>query len=296
VLEQASHVGGRVATREIGGARFDQGAQFFTARCRDFKLDVASWEMRRVVRRWFDGYPSPGDENPHDVYTRFCGEGGMGAFAEYLARPLDVRLDQTVEALHFHGGRWTARTQLGTEYSAPALLLTAPLPQSLDLFDSSRQVLPAALRRQLESVNYEPCFTVLALLRNASKIPPPGALYLDTEPIAWLADNFQKGISSREGAVTIHSTPAFARAYYDEDQTSVGRHLIEAVQEYLDSDVAQFQVRLWRYAKAENTLRVATLHVPEFNLCFAGDGLCAARIEGAFSSGRKAARVLGGLL
>jgi predicted NAD/FAD-dependent oxidoreductase len=292
VIEQEASVGGRLATRRFGDAAFDYGAQFFTARSRDFKVAIADWEMHRVVRRWFDGYPSPASENPHDVYTRFCGEGGMGTFAENLARPLEIHLSQTVTTLNFHRGRWTARTQAGAEYCADELLLTAPLPQALALFDTSHEALPTAVREQLEQVSYEPCFTVLALLRGASRIPSPGALYLDAPPLSFIADNHYKGVAARTGAVTIHSTAEFARAWFDEDHAAVGRHLIAAASEYLGEGVEQFHVGRWCCARAQNTLNCGALRVPDLHLSFAGDGLCAPRIEGAFLSGLQAAREL----
>ena len=57
-------VGGRMATRKIGGNYFDYGAQFFTVRDSRFREAVARWESDNVVTPWFtDGksfVPRPG--------------------------------------------------------------------------------------------------------------------------------------------------------------------------------------------------------------------------------------------
>jgi predicted NAD/FAD-dependent oxidoreductase len=42
--------GGRLATRRIGDARLDHGAQFFTVRTDEFARHVAAWEADGIVR------------------------------------------------------------------------------------------------------------------------------------------------------------------------------------------------------------------------------------------------------
>lgn len=294
VLEKARGVGGRMATRRFSGGRFDHGAQFFTVRSEEFRHAVADWESAGVVRRWFEGFPSPGAMKPQDTYPRYCAAEGMTAIAKFLADGVDVRLKEEVASLRRDGDDWKVSCFSGNSFEARKLLLTAPLPQSLALLDTGNVVLPEDVRLRLESVRYEPCFAVMALLDGPSKIPAPGALHLDGEPIAWIADNFLKGVSGREGAVTIHSTSAFAAAHYEEDQDAIGRFLIEGAAPYLEANVLEFQVRRWRYSKPENALDVGAVSVSALELVFAGDGLCGARVEGAFSSGVAAARYVQG--
>jgi len=292
LVDKGKGIGGRMATRRAGEATFDHGAQFFTVRSEEFQSEVASWQRAGVAQKWFDGFPSPGDKKPNDHYPRYRGTTGMTGIGKWLARDLDIHLGVEIESLKRDQSGWKARSVSGREYSGVQLLLTCPVPQSLKLFDSSGQTLPAAMKGVLQSVTLEPCFAVLAILKSASKIPFPGALYVNKEPLAWIADNFQKGVSAREGAITIHSTGAFAKAHYDEDENEVGKTLIDAAREYSEMDVASFQVRRWRYAKPENPLDIGIAWVPELDVCFAGDALNGGKIEGAFLSGLMAAGVL----
>ena len=294
VVDKGRGIGGRMATRRDGNATFDHGAQFFTSRSAEFRKEVEVWQSAGVAEKWFEGYPSPGDEKPDDHYPRYRGSIGMTGIGKWLARDLDVHLGEEIESLRRDDHSWTARSQSGQEFSGEQLLLTCPLPQSLELFDTSRETLSQATREMLQSVTFEPCFAVLAILKNASQIPAPGALYLSEGPIAWIADNFQKGISAREGAVTIHSTGAFAREHSGKDEDVVGEILLDAAREYLGAEVSSFQVRRWRYSKPENALDLGIVHLPELGLCFAGDSLNGAKVEGAFLSGLAAGRVLGG--
>lgn len=294
IVEKSARVGGRMATQEVSGRVFDSGAQFFTARSEEFKTALQEWIKRGIVREWFQGDPSLHDKKLHDAYPRFCGARGMSSVPEFLARDLDIHFQTTIVALDFHNQIWTAKTAAGREYSSDFLLLTAPLPQSLALFDSSGRVLPAPTRAALESVHYEPCLAVLATLKNALRLFSTGALHVNIEPIAWLADNFSKGISHAAGAMTIHSTAKFAQENFSTDEKRLAEKLLSAAQEYCDAplEVEDFQVRRWYFSKPQNALDEGAVFIPHLNLGFAGDGLCGAKIEGAFRSGLQAACTL----
>ena len=294
ILEKSWKAGGRMATREVGAATFDYGAQFFTARSEKFKNALAAWMESGVAREWFAGYASPDNKKPDDSYPRFCGTRGINSIPEFLSRDLEICFQAEIETLRFQDKIWTAQSVSGREYSGDFLILTAPIPQSLSLFDSSAGVLPASMRAALESVEYEPCFAVMANLKNAAGLSAPGALYVDEEPIAWLADNFEKGISPRAGAITIHSTGNFARENYEVNENSVAEKLLSAAQKYFDAplEIADLKVRRWRYSKPQNALEDGAIFLSDLNLCFAGDGLNGAKIEGAWGSGLEAARLI----
>jgi hypothetical protein len=290
VVDKGRGIGGRMATRRFEGGVFDHGAQFFTARSDEFKALLQEWEENGVAAKWFEGYPSPDNDKPNDTHPRFRGETGMTGIGKYLARDLDVHLGEEIEKLNYKNGRWIASSKSGRHFEGDELLLTAPVPQSLTLLQTSEVELPKAPRQTLESLRYEPCFAVLVNLEGPSKIPPPGALYVNGEVLWWLADNFQKGISPREGSVTIHSSAQFAREYYDAPEEQVAAVLVELAAPYLGATVTHSQVRRWRYSKPENPLEVGSLRVEEMGLTFAGDIFQGAKVEGAVLSGLSAAR------
>lgn len=290
VVDKGRGVGGRLATRRAFGGTFDHGAQFFTARSDEFQTLLRQWQQSGVASEWFAAYPSPTNEKPGDHHPRFRGQSGMTGIAKHLARDLEVQLDTEIERLERHDGRWHAFSKGGYRLESDQLLLTAPVLQSLALLSRSEIELPAAARQTLEALRYEPCFAVMAQLEGPSQIPPPGALYLNQDVLWWIADNFQKGISPREGSVTIHSSGPWAQQHYERDQREVGAALIEAAAAYLGGPVAGFEVRRWRYSKPENPLEIGALRVNELNLGFAGDIFQGAKVEGAALSGLAAAR------
>lgn len=294
IVEKNAQVGGRMATQKIGDVHFDSGAQFFTARSEEFANALSQWMENGIARQWYQGYPSPDNKKPRDQYPRYCGARGMDSIPEFLARDLEIHLQTKIKTLCFENQIWTAQAASGREYSGDYLLLTAPIPQSLSLFDSSGRVLPASTRAALESVEYEPCLALLATLKNAPQLPAPGALHVDEEPIAWLADNFQKGISPRAGALTVHSTAKFAREHFHANENFIAENLLTAAQKYFDAplEMSDFQVSRWRFSKPQGALEDGAVFVRDLNLGFVGDGVCGAKVEGAFRSGLKAAQTL----
>ena len=79
VVDKGRSVGGRLATRRIGTATLDHGAQFFTVRSDEFAKHVDAWIQQGVVREWCKGFATA------DGHSRFVGVGGMNAIAKHLA-------------------------------------------------------------------------------------------------------------------------------------------------------------------------------------------------------------------
>ena len=59
VLDKGRGVGGRMATRRIGEATLDHGAQFFTTHTAEFASVVAGWVAAGVAVPWFAGRVGP---------------------------------------------------------------------------------------------------------------------------------------------------------------------------------------------------------------------------------------------
>lgn len=285
ILDKGRGVGGRLATRRFEDAVFDHGAQFFTTRDPKFAALVEQWQAEGAAQEWFCGSPAPENPKPDDHHPRFRGAPGMTALAKGMARDLDVQLGQTVRTISRDEG-WRIQTETA-EFRGDALILTPPVPQSLALLKNTD--LPDAAREILESIHYEPCFALMALLEGPSNIPAPGAVQLENGPISWLADNFQKGVSPRKGAVTIHASGDWTRQHFEDTPEVVANLLLEAARDYLENAVESWQLHRWRFAKPEKPLHIGALHIPELDLVFAGDAFCGAKVEGAMLSGLAAA-------
>ena len=284
VVDKGRGVGGRLASRRIGSATFDHGAQFITARTPRFAALLSEWQGLGLVTEWYRG------ANAEHIHWR--GVPSMTAIPKHLAKSLHVRLELKMTALKQENSRWLAIFENGETITANAVLLTAPVPQSLALLAAGGVALEASIREQLEAVEYEPCMAVMAVLNDKSNVPRPGFIRFDSGPIGWIADNHAKGISA-VSAVTIHATPAFSLEHQEDDRQEIGRDLLAAAAPWLGAETAEFQVHAWRYAKPRYApdQPCLTLNLSPA-LMIAGDAFGGPRVEGAALSGWAAAEML----
>jgi len=291
VVDKGRGIGGRLASRRIDDATFDHGAQFFTAREASFRATVERWIEAGVAQEWYSSYP--GQPNGH---PRYRGVPTMNAVAKYLAKDIDIIHATSVTRIGQQSNGWIAQLDNNQTVSASAMLLTAPVPQTIDLLATGDIVIPADKQARLKRIQYESCIAVLAILDGPTVIAPPGALAIEQGPIAWISDNQQKGLSTVP-AVTIHASGDYSATHLDDDRMAIGQQLIDAAGAYLgNAKVTQYQVHGWRYSKpsvvddAPYLLLSETTDLPP--LAVAGDAFAGPRFEGAVQSGWAAAKAL----
>lgn len=292
ILDKGRGVGGRLATRRIGDATIDHGAQFITTHTSEFAELVERLVGEHVVAPWFRGRVGPDGVNDSDGHTRFRGSVSMNAIAKSLAIGLDVRTASQVAALRQNGESWEVALVDGSELVADAVIATSPVPQTIALLQNGEVTLAAKDEAALEAIEYDPCLAFMAVLDGPSGLAEPGAINPVDGPIDWVADNYLKGISAVP-AVTIHATPEFSRAQWDASDEVITEALLDAAQ--LESSVlpGSIQIQRWRYARpsVEHPERFLQLSgVPPF-VC-AGDAFGGAKVEGAALSGAAAAEAI----
>ena len=292
VLDKSRRVGGRMATRRIGASRLDHGTQFFTVRDARFGEAVSQWASAAWAAPWFT-------QNGHPHYGA---TGGMNTLAGHLAETLDVRSEAKVETIETADDQWRVTTSSGEIFRATALLLTPPAPQTADLLTACADRLPPEMITILRSIHYAPCFSLLVTLAGPGRVPSPGFVRPEGGPVEWIADNTQKGVSAGAAALTIHARTEFSRHYLDTAnldtaKDDVARILLEAAEPWFAGPVEAWQLHRWKYSRPDAAAplmaRPMYLFSPQpASLVIAGDGFGGPRLEGAFLSGRAAARCL----
>ena len=251
-----------------------------------FQVWVDDWLEHGVIKEWCQGF------GELDGKSRYCGINGIRDIAKYLAQGLDVHTNTKVVEISYND-HWLIKTESGQQYQGEMLLLTSPVPQSLELLDASLMVLPLDVRFALENISYHRCIAVLALLEKSSNTPAPGGLALENDYLIWLGDNHQKGISPNGYAVTLHASPSFSEDYWDSDDAEIAYKLLTIAADYLYSPVIKYQVHRWRYSLSETYHPELYFALSEIPLVMAGDGFAAPKIEGAVLSGIAAGKFIG---
>lgn len=296
VLDKGRAAGGRMATRRIGEATFDHGAQFVTAHTDEFGRRLDAMVATGVVTPWYRGRVGPAGVQDHDGHDRFRGTTSMNAVAKSLAVGLDVRTSTEVGALAVDSGCWRVRLRDGAELTADALVATAPVPQTLALLAAGGVELAPPDADALGAITYDPCLAVMAVLEGPSGLPAPGAVDPLDGPVDWMADNQMKGISELP-AVTIHASAQSSRDRWDAADAAIAEELLAAARLAAAPVEGQVQVQRWSFARpsVEHPHRTLVLDgLPPF--AFAGDAFGGAKVEGAALSGAAAAHAIAAVL
>ncbi|PID46915.1 MAG: hypothetical protein CSB47_01665 [Proteobacteria bacterium] len=289
VIDKTQALGGRLAYQQMGEAIAEYGAQFVTARSDRFQALLESWQARGLMEVWFHSGEESGEEYPH-----YRGVPTMNVMAQQLAMGLDYTLGKCATSVTLSGNGWLTTLESGEQICSEAIVITSPIPQTLALLEAGHIAMTANDKALLTSIEYDPCITVIATLHSEPEIPAPGGLAMTVGPIAWLADNQQKGVSA-EPSVTLQASVEYSRKNWERDRREVGQELLTVAEHLLGASVVDFQVHAWRYSKPKTMSEQPYLTISDVpKMVLAGDAFGGPRVEGAVLSGWAAAEAIQG--
>ena len=241
LFDKGRSPGGRLATRRIGAARLDHGAQFVTVRDEEMAALVDGWVTDGVVVEWCRGFGVP------DGHPRYAVRGGMSSLAKHVAAGLDVRCGSLVFRIEQTASGWEIGLDDASTTAVDAVVVTCPLPQTASLLFGTGVRLPDVLARG----EYERTLALLAVLDGASAVPEPGGVQgaaIGDPAVSFVADNQRKGVSEVP-AVTLHANAAWSAAHWDDEPDAVSAALVELARPWLGSArIVERQVKRWRFA------------------------------------------------
>jgi renalase len=300
VLDKGRSVGGRLATRRLGDARLDHGAQFFTVRSPAFAKQVDDWQERGLVHVWNHGFTTTdvtaaetdGDETTGDVdgHPRYVATNGMNSLAKDLAVGVDVRCSTMVFAIRrdVDIGAVTVVIDDGTVLDTDAVIVTAPLPQAFALMIDGNIELDETLFR----TSYDRTIGLLVRLDGSSALPVSGGVQDADEVFSFIGDNAAKGVSA-EPAVTFHANPAWSEAHWDEDNDALVEQLTAAAATWLGgAAIVEHSLKKWRLATPRSIWPDPCWTTANGRVVVAGDAFAGPKVEGAHNSGLAAAHTL----
>jgi renalase len=287
VVDKGRSPGGRLATRRIGDATLDHGAQFFTVRTPAFQRQVDDWLDRGLVTVWAHGFA--GD----DGHPRYVATAGMNSLAKDLARGLDVRCSTMAFTVRPHGpagDRWEVAIDDGSSHPADAVIVSTPLPQAFALLADSGLEFGGGLAL----TDYDRTIALLATLDGPTAIPAPGALQSPHPDLAFVADNLAKGVSAAP-AITVHASAAWSEDHWDDDLDDLRAELIGLVGPWLgDTRIVEAQIKKWRFATPRSPMPDPCWVADGGSVVLCGDAFDGPRVEAAHNSGLAAAHALTG--
>jgi renalase len=282
LLDRSIGPGGRLATRRIGPATLDHGAQFFTVRSGEFGAKVSEWLERGVVHEWNRGFATP------DGHPRYVASAGMNALAKDLAHGTDIVFGAlafavTLDATDPHP--IGVVTDDGVLRRADAAIITCPLPQAYSL------VLTAGVdvTNGPFHAEYDRTLALLTRIDRPVDLGPAGGVQQADDVFSFIGDNVHKGISTVP-ALTFHARPDWSEAHWDLDRAATHEALLESARSWLaGASVLESQVKRWRFATPQRVWPERCWSAASGRLVVAGDAFAGPRIEAAYLSGAAAA-------
>ena len=287
LVDKGRAPGGRLATRRIGDATLDHGAQFFTVRTPAFRRQVDDWIDRGLVSIWSHGFETG------DGHARYVAVNGMNSLAKDLAVGLDVRCSTMAFAIRpaeagVAAQPWQVVIDDGSTVDCDAVIVTTPLPQAFSLLVDSGVDLDEAMIR----TDYDRTIALLATLDGAAAIPAPGGVQAPNPDVAFVADNHAKGVSAAP-AITLHASASWSEQHWDDDLDDLRALLLELSGSWIgDASIVEAQVKKWRFATPRSPWPDPCWVAPGGTIVLAGDAFDGPRVEAAHNSGLAAAHAL----
>lgn len=280
VLDRATHVGGRMATRTVDGRAVDTGAAYFTVRDPEFAEVVAGWRTAGLARPWTVELAVLGGDGPgrSPGPMRWAAPNGLRSLVVDLARGLPLELGREVR----HVG--PGPTVDGE--AADTVVLAMPDPQAVHILDSGMPALAAVSGRP-----WRPVLTVAAGWGTREWPELPAAFVNDHPVVSLVADDGDRRGDSAP-VLVVHTTAEVARRH-DDDPDGAIPEVVEAVSQLLDVRHEPVWTRAyrWRFAAPEGSRDLPFL-LGSDGIALAGDGWGSPRIETAWRSGTLLGREL----
>ncbi|GJM12264.1 MAG: hypothetical protein DHS20C12_06670 [Pseudohongiella sp.] len=286
VFEKSSGFGGRMATRRAGSYQFDHGAQFFTARSKQFKRlirecvdenHVQAWQARVLTldsgkkpykREWFE---------PHYIAVP-----GMASLCKTLAEGLNVSLDTRVVSIEAEGPHWLLSGQDGEQLGQfDWVITTTPAPQAAELLPEC-----FAHRLELDNVDFSPCLSLMLGFESEPMLKFD-ACVVRNSPLAWIALDSRKHSRPSSFSMVVHSDNEWARTQIESDIDDTRNMMLEELEKHLGDALPRpehIAIHRWRYARAETSCEENFLLDKSNRLAACGDWCGGARVEDAYRS------------
>ncbi len=299
VFDKSRGPAGRMSTRRGDGWQCDHGAQYFTARHPDFRVEVARWEQHGVASLWSPRLQVLGDGKnaATDTITsqgsvdRFVGTPRMTAPARFLAETLPSRYETTVKELQptENGWRIFSAEHGWLDETFEAVLLAVPAPQATPLMQSVAPDFAALAAGATMRGSW-----ALMLRFDEAVALPFDAAFVNTGPLRWMArDNSKPG---REGQETwlLHASAEWSEAHIEDDAEEVSRALLLAFNQLGGQAPQAWSAHRWRYADTAMQLDHVCAWDAQRRLGLCGDWLNGGKVEGAWLSGTALAKLVAG--
>ncbi|MDJ0626267.1 MAG: FAD-dependent oxidoreductase [Candidatus Caenarcaniphilales bacterium] len=285
IFEKSRAFGGRASTRRVNGQPIDHGAQYFTVTDLSFREFINEYIELGIVKLWsnklniWDGKSLMYESQTNPRYI--CPD-GFTALSKEIAKVIPVSREVRITKANFNNKKWELLTDQNLEIEAEKVISTAPINQSLEIFSN---YLREEELMQLQSVNFDPCISVILVYELANYIPWKGVFWNSGDTLSWVANDSSKRTNPTQTVIVAQCKPDFSRLNFKSEDEHVTNLVINELKQILPTWVQspqETQVKRWKYSKANSTLDKPFFESENKKLIFTGDWCLESKIESAF--------------
>lgn len=274
ILEKSKSVGGRMATRRDGQSTYDHGAQFYKTSDRAPFLWDTKWSQSEIAQVWF--------RESDQVFM--SGAKGMTTLAKDLATQIRIHFEEKILKLESFDNGIRLFSESGKTFEADQVILTCPLPQSLEILKNSQMEYPAALDEILYAK------ALVGLFEVASEDPQVRSSTFkkfNDFDIFSIANNQSKKVSENL-AFTVVMAAEFSEKFFDSADPEVP--LAEIEKAFLKvmpigTEIKKSQMKKWRFSHPHSKYSTDMLIMPNSpRVILAGDAFGGGSLSGATRS------------
>lgn len=278
IVDKGRGVGGRMATRRFADTKADHGAQYFSVKSTIFQEFIDDAEKQQIVKSW---------KVTDRTHLRYICPDGMSALPKFMAQGLELKLAQKIVRIA-HG---VAFAESGEQYDFDQLIISAPIPQVLQLFEESEILLEDEEKNILNAIQYDPCWAVMAKLKTSDRTIIGGRI-LKNSPVSWIVDNAEKGLTVSP-TITIHASADYSQSHLEANAEKVASELIASISDMVNVEqIDTYQIHRWRYALASQRASTPFIQLKNYPIYIGGDAFGIGNVEGAFLSGEAIAQAI----
>jgi renalase len=294
LFDKSRGSGGRMASKRSEAGALDLGAQYFTARDREFVAAVQQWKARGWVARWMPNlYHAKGGQlslSP-DEQERWVGTPRMSSISRAMLAGMPVQFSCRITEVFRGEQHWSLIDSDGNSHGPFSHVIVAtPAPQASALLSAAPKLASTAAGVVMEST------WAIALGFSQPLDTAVEGCFVQDSPLDWLARNRSKpGRETQLDTWVLHASSQWSKQHIDLSKEAVIEHLHGAFAELIGCAVPAPAFSLahrWLYARPVTAHQWGALADSDLGLYACGDWCLSGRVEGAWLSGQDAARKL----
>lgn len=308
IFDKSRGSGGRISSKKVGESSWDMGAQFMRAHTSEFAAELEQWSNKGWVAEWpvtpwiidkTGAKPSPDNIRRFVGMPRMTGlsRGLLGAAAEFITQ---TRIVSTEFISRKTKAQWYL-TDDNDQRHGPfdTLVINVPPEQVLPLLPAN-----SPFKEQIQHYTMQPCWTLL-LGFSEQLTTEIDAAFVKTGPLSWIARNTTKPgraastdtetDTETDDAWVIQASHEWSQAHVDASREDVLTALTQAFADSLGIELPSARdtwLHRWLFSIPTQAPELGALYDSAHNLAICGDWCQQGSIEGAWISGKAAARQL----